>query len=217
MHNHCAILQIVDHTELEKDLPSGPTGLPLFVPAWDIADAMQKSLRGMPHLTVQGIAQRLGVSRNTVGNWLNGRVQPDDRTLIAWAELTAVPYRWLIGVKRRSDPFRPRFTPEEISELQAEASERGLSLSVLLRERIQRPIPEEELESYDSDTLRQMWFENHRIHVAQKEDTAPREMADLTSLYSPVMSARLEGVLNRRGVYPAIELMRIEDRIVDNG
>jgi transcriptional regulator with XRE-family HTH domain len=191
----------------------GAGGIPLIVPAWDITDAMNKSLKGMEHLTVQGIAHRLGVSRNTVGNWLNGRVQPDDRTLIAWAELTAVPYKWLIGVKNRSDPFRPRFTPDEIREFEAEAAERGVSLSVFLRERIQRPIPEDELESYDTDTLRQMWFENHRIHIAQKEDTAPREMADHTSLYSPVMATRLEDVLNRRHVYPALELNRVQEHV----
>lgn len=199
----------------DQDAPDGPGGMPRFVPAWDIADAMQKSLRGMAHLSVQGIAARLGVSRNTVGNWLNGRVQPDDRTLIAWAELTAVPYRWLIGVKNRSDPFRPRFTATEMREFESAAAQRGVSLSVFLRERIERPIPESELESYDTDTLRQMWFENHRIYIAQKEDTAPREMADHTSLYSPVMASRLEDVLNRRHVYPALELTRMQERLPD--
>lgn len=123
-----------------------------------------------------------------------------------------MPYRWLIGVKNRSDPFRPRFSSDEIREFGAEAAERGVSLSVFLRERIQKPIPEDELESYDTDTLRQMWFENHRIYVAQKEDATPREMADHTSLYSPVMATKLEDVLNRRKVYPALELNRIEER-----
>jgi hypothetical protein len=98
-------------------------------------------------------------------------------------------------------------------EFEAEAQERGVTLSVLLREYIQPPIPEEELESYDTDTLRQMWFQNHRIYIAQKEDTGPREMADLTSLYSPIMATRLETILNQRGVYPAIELNTILERL----
>ncbi len=191
----------------------GRISVPRFAPPWDVADAMRKSLRGMEHLSVGDIAQQLGVSRNTVGNWLNGRVEPDERTLIAWAQITAVPYRWLVSFKKTGGPVRSRFTPEEMESFKSEAASRGITVSMLLREHIQPPIPEEELELLDTETLREMWFENHRIYIAQKEDTGPRKMADSTSLYSPVMSTRLEKVLNAREVYPALELNRIEDRL----
>jgi transcriptional regulator with XRE-family HTH domain len=209
MHNYHA--RIADRKVAMDEVETGAGSIPRFA-AWDVSDAMRKSLRGMEHLNVQKIADELGVSRNTVGNWLNGRVAPDDRTLMAWARLTAVPFPWLVSFKNRGEPVQARFTDEEQAELEAEAARQGISLSVLLRQYIQPPIPEADLERLDTQTLRQMWFENNRIYLAQKADTAPREMADFTSLYSPIMSTRLEDVLNARGVFPALELNQLEER-----
>ena len=108
------------------------------------------------------------------------------------------------------DPLRGRFTKEEMERFSSEAAERGITVSVLLRELMQPMADQDELELFDDLTLLQMWFANHRIFLAQREDVGPKEMADVTSLYSPVMSTRLEDILNRRGVYPALELDRQE-------
>lgn len=67
----------------------------VHVPSWDLADRMRKALRDTD-LAVQEVAEYLGVSRNTVGNWINGRVTPPRPVLRLWALRTGVPLHWLI-------------------------------------------------------------------------------------------------------------------------
>jgi len=61
---------------------------------FDLADRLRKSLR-VSELPVQEMADLLGVSRNTVSNWINGRGKPSDHQLIVWAAHTDAPYQWL--------------------------------------------------------------------------------------------------------------------------
>jgi transcriptional regulator with XRE-family HTH domain len=185
----------------------------VFAPVWDVADGMRKALRTTNGFSVQDIAAHLGVSRNTVGNWLNGRVRPDDRTLIAWAQLTGVPYRWLASYRPDVDPLRAQFSVEELDRLDKQASQTGQSRSVYLRDFATPTLTESELELYSPSTLMEMWFHNHRVYLAQREDPAPREPADWTSVSNPEMSRRIEIVLNRSGFYPALELQRRIDEI----
>ena len=65
-----------------------------MVPEWDQADRMRKSLRSSG-VGVQEMADYLGVSRNAVGTWINGRVNPSVQTLRLWALRTGVPFVWL--------------------------------------------------------------------------------------------------------------------------
>lgn len=58
------------------------------------ADRMRKSLT-VANVSVQEIAEYLGVTRNTVGNWINGRIEPSVQTTRLWALRTGVPYAWL--------------------------------------------------------------------------------------------------------------------------
>lgn len=46
-------------------------------------------------LTVEDMAERMGVSRTTVSRWLNNRSEPRRGELLAWAQLTDVPVWWL--------------------------------------------------------------------------------------------------------------------------
>lgn len=46
-------------------------------------------------VSVQAMADELGVSRNTVGNYLAGRTQPSTAVVRVWALRTGVPYAWL--------------------------------------------------------------------------------------------------------------------------
>lgn len=55
---------------------------------------MRKSLRHAD-LSVQEIADYLGVARNTVSTWINGRIQPSPQTVRLWAIRTGVDYHWL--------------------------------------------------------------------------------------------------------------------------
>lgn len=89
------------------------------VPEWDTADKMRKALR-YAGISVQEMAKYLGVSRNTVGSWINGRVSPSVAVLRAWAMCCGVSYAWLIsqprdpvtvGANRRN---RPVTTPTDL-------------------------------------------------------------------------------------------------------
>jgi transcriptional regulator with XRE-family HTH domain len=64
------------------------------VPQFDMADRLRKALREAD-LSVQEIADYLGVSRNTVGAWINGRTVPNKASLMLWAMRTGVPFDWL--------------------------------------------------------------------------------------------------------------------------
>lgn len=61
---------------------------------FDLADRLRKSLR-VSGVSVEAMAQALGVSRNTVGNWINGRTKPCDEQLTIWAAITDSPKTWL--------------------------------------------------------------------------------------------------------------------------
>ena len=61
---------------------------------FDLADRLRKTLTANK-VSVEQAAHLFEVSRNSVGNWINGRVVPDRRTLIAWSSIFAVPLPWL--------------------------------------------------------------------------------------------------------------------------
>lgn len=76
---------------------------PQALPQWDVADRLRKSLRHAGLGTAE-MADYLGVSRQSVGNWINGRIDPSQQTLRLWAMRTGVSYEWLAG----SRDFRRR-------------------------------------------------------------------------------------------------------------
>jgi len=61
---------------------------------FDLADRMRRALR-VSDVGVQEMADYLGVARNTVSTWINGRIIPNKQTLRLWAMRTAVPFAWL--------------------------------------------------------------------------------------------------------------------------
>lgn len=66
------------------------------VPSWDEADRMRKALRHAG-VGVQEMADYLGVARNTVSSWINGRIRPSKQTMRLWAIRCGVPFDWLSG------------------------------------------------------------------------------------------------------------------------
>jgi transcriptional regulator with XRE-family HTH domain len=66
----------------------------LLVPEFDLADRMRKALR-VADLGVQQMADYLGVGRNTVSTWINGKIAPSTQTIRLWAIRCDVPYDWL--------------------------------------------------------------------------------------------------------------------------
>jgi transcriptional regulator with XRE-family HTH domain len=63
---------------------------------FDMADRLRRALR-VSGVSVQEMADYLDVTRNSVGNWINGRVQPDVRTLRLFALRTGFPIVWLVN------------------------------------------------------------------------------------------------------------------------
>ena len=45
---------------------------------------------------VNETAEFFGLSRNTIGNWINGRVEPDLAKLRVWGACFGVPLSWLV-------------------------------------------------------------------------------------------------------------------------
>jgi hypothetical protein len=113
----------------------------------------------------------------------------------------------------RREPVQVRFAPDEIEELTNRAHAEGLTLSDYLRRFIRPPMPEHELMAMDIESLRQWWFENLRLYRARKEDPEPHGYATPESIWEPVMSARIENVLIAKGYAPALEQLKIEDRL----
>lgn len=73
---------------------------------FDLLDRLAKSLRVSGKSRDQ-LAADLGVHRNTIGNYLNGRTPVDRRTLVAWAVTTGVPLEWLEHGTGASGPTTP--------------------------------------------------------------------------------------------------------------
>lgn len=65
-----------------------------IVPEWNTGDRMRKAL-DVAGVGVGEMAEYLGVNRNTVGTWINGRIMPRRSTLVLWALRTGVPLVWL--------------------------------------------------------------------------------------------------------------------------
>jgi len=73
-------------------------------PVWTIADRMGKARREAGLSTAE-MADLLGVSRQTVGNWEAGRVKPSKATLLAWSTYTDVALGWILtGSDNPQDP-----------------------------------------------------------------------------------------------------------------
>ena len=73
---------------------TGQPAVAAAIPVWDTADRMRKALRDSG-ASVSMVADYLGVSRTSVSNWINGRVEPGTQTLRLWAGFTGVSFRWL--------------------------------------------------------------------------------------------------------------------------
>jgi transcriptional regulator with XRE-family HTH domain len=61
---------------------------------FDLADRLRRALR-VSGISSNEIADYLGVSRTSVSNWINGRIEPSTQTLRLFALRTGFPYEWL--------------------------------------------------------------------------------------------------------------------------
>lgn len=68
--------------------------VPAGEPRFDLADRMRKALRESGVSALE-MADYLGVSRNTVSNWINGHARPSTAAVRLWAMRTGIPFDWL--------------------------------------------------------------------------------------------------------------------------
>lgn len=66
-----------------------------LIPEFDQADRMRKAMR-VAGVSVAEMAEYLGVTRESVGRWINGRTAPSTQTLRLWSTRTGVSLEWLI-------------------------------------------------------------------------------------------------------------------------
>lgn len=57
-------------------------------------DRLRRSMK-VAKMSVQGMADFLGVTRETVSTWINDRHKPNRQTLMLWSARTGVPLVWL--------------------------------------------------------------------------------------------------------------------------
>ena len=65
---------------------------------------------GHARMSVEQMAQELGVSRSTISRWLNDRSRPSRGYLRLWSALTGVDLAWLAG----GEPPVPTFTAQNV-------------------------------------------------------------------------------------------------------
>ena len=68
------------------------------VPSWTLGDRLRKA-REHAGMEQSELAHRIGISRNTVGNYELDRGQRAPKVVIlrAWAHECGVPFEWLVG------------------------------------------------------------------------------------------------------------------------
>ncbi len=70
---------------------------------FDKADRLRRALR-VADVSSNDMADYLGVSRNSVSAWINGRTEPSTQTTRLWALRTGVPYMWLETGEAPNEP-----------------------------------------------------------------------------------------------------------------
>lgn len=97
------------------------------IPRWDVADRLRKALRSQD-LGVEEMADYLRVSRTSVSNWINGRIEPSDQTLRLWALRTGTPFTWLCHGDLNPCDLRPRGLSRDVSAGQGRAGRRSYNM-----------------------------------------------------------------------------------------
>jgi transcriptional regulator with XRE-family HTH domain len=84
------------------------------IPEWTLGWRLQRSL-AHADLSVEQMADELGVTRQTVGRWLHERGEPRTAYLRLWALRTGVPLEWLVNGGNEGIRRRGRYTPADLA------------------------------------------------------------------------------------------------------
>ena len=63
-----------------------------------LAERLAASLR-FARITVDQMADRLGITPATIDSWLHGLSSPRLSLLMVWAQIVRVPFEWLTGTE----------------------------------------------------------------------------------------------------------------------
>lgn len=66
-----------------------------ITPAWTLGDRLRKA-REVSALDAAEMAERLGVHRNTISNYENGKTKVSRSVVLHWAMVTGVDRDWLL-------------------------------------------------------------------------------------------------------------------------
>lgn len=77
-----------------RDLTSRYAPDELRIPEFDLADRLRKSM-DLANMSVSGMGEAFGVTRDTVSRWINGRTKPSAAVLHLWAIGCGVDQQWL--------------------------------------------------------------------------------------------------------------------------
>jgi len=84
----------------------------VLVPTFTLGDRLRKSLE-VADLTVEEMAQRLGVSDRTIRNYTSERTPIKRGFTLQWALICGVDPNWLIGYEADDDDLRSRCTSRD--------------------------------------------------------------------------------------------------------
>lgn len=85
----------------------------MTLPVWTLQDRIAKA-RNHAGLNQGELAEKLGVSRNTLNRWENGSRNPSVKNLQALAEVTGVPLGWFYQEDNSEPALHPPL-PERIT------------------------------------------------------------------------------------------------------
>ena len=75
-----------------------------IIPEWTVADRLRKA-REATGMDAREFADHVGISRNTVSNYENGKTTRINRPMLAaWSMATGVPAEWLATGKTPTQP-----------------------------------------------------------------------------------------------------------------
>jgi len=68
----------------------------VLIPAWTLGDRLAKA-RKIAGLNTLELADRLGISRNSITNYEKGHTRPNRAVILAYESVTGVPAWWIEG------------------------------------------------------------------------------------------------------------------------
>lgn len=107
------------------------------VPDWELCDRLRRSMRLVPGMSNSDVAELMGVRREAISAWLNGRNRPSYAVLRIWSDMTGCDLGWLTD----GEPSKEWYAMRDLNPQPADLEPAGPTLRLLGGRRIERPLP----------------------------------------------------------------------------